>query len=418
MPLRKSLAALAMMVCATGAVAQDVYVPPVPIGIARDGKARVPKRPIPFPSADERWVRVRTPHFDIISSASEERTRAIASDLETLASALLQTSARFEVSRTPPTIVVFGRRRESQPYFDLLIGQEGTAVTGVYVRHDGGGTMFVDGGRGQFERTAMHELVHDLLRQSEAVPPLWIEEGVAEYFSNAQVKKDAVLAGAPIREHLALLRRSEIDVPAMFAVRAESAEATAPLFYAQSWAAVDWLMRLDSARFYPFLRDLENGATPADALRTHYGKTLADLEQALRKPKSGKQQHVGRASARPEAVPQDLPGPPSSSNLARFFRTSAAPARSRCATIARRCRSIRTTPARSPPSASSSAPSPLTLQMPTCISPTPRRSSDARSATSRACSKPPPTTRLGSARRVLSQRKRSPSAATRRSRAA
>lgn len=50
--------------------AQDVFVPPTPIGIAKDGKVRTPKRPIPLPAADQRWIRVRTQHFDLISSAS------------------------------------------------------------------------------------------------------------------------------------------------------------------------------------------------------------------------------------------------------------------------------------------------------------------------------------------------------------
>src|SRR5207253_1143304 len=102
------------------------------------------------------------------------------------------------------------RRHESQPYFDLLFGQENARNTGVYVRYEGGGTMIVDGSRkAPFRgddpgiRTAMHELMHDLLRQDGSAPPLWLEEGLAEYFSNARVDGDRVTAGDPIREHVA-----------------------------------------------------------------------------------------------------------------------------------------------------------------------------------------------------------------------
>jgi len=247
---------------ATSALAQDVYVPPVPIGIKRDGKVRKPPAPIPFPAEDEPWIRVRSPRFDIISSASEEKTTAIARDLETLASALtkeIPRSARddtgFARDDTPPAVVfVFKQRRESQPYFGLLIGDPKTTVTGVYVRHEGGGTMFIDGGRAGVERTALHELIHDLLRQKpDTPPPLWIEEGLAEFFGNAKVKKNVVSAGGRIDSHVAMLERNKsAPLEAIFAVRAESAEATAPLFYAQSWAAVDWLMQLDASRFDAF----------------------------------------------------------------------------------------------------------------------------------------------------------------------
>lgn len=266
------------MLAATSAVAQDVYVPPVPIGIKRDGKVRTPQAPIPFPAEDEPWIRLRTPRFDIISSASEEKTSAIARDLETLAAALSRDPAS-----APATIFVFARRRESQPYFGLLIGDRNTTVTGVYVRHEGGGTMFVDADRAGVERTALHELIHDLLRQNTYTPPLWIEEGLAEYFSNARVKKDVVIAGGRIAGRVDLIERNRSAVlEELFAVRAESAEATAPLFYAQSWAAVDWLMQLDASRFDAFARDVATGKPVENALATHYGKTLEDMRKAIR----------------------------------------------------------------------------------------------------------------------------------------
>ena len=260
------------------AATQDVYVPPVPIGIKHDGKVRTPPAPIPFPAEDETWIRVRTPRFDIISSAGDEKTTAIARDLEMLASALSRQAAS-----TPATIFVFAKRRESQPYFGLLIGDPKTTVTGVYVRHEGGGTMFVDADRAGVERTALHELIHDLLRQRDYTPPLWVEEGLAEYFSNAQVKKDVVIAGGRIEGRVALLERNkQASLEEMFAVRAESPAATAPLFYAQSWAAVDWLMQLDASRFDAFARELANGTSVENALATHYGKTLDDLRKAMR----------------------------------------------------------------------------------------------------------------------------------------
>lgn len=272
-----------MLVLATLLVlAQDVFVPPVPIGVGRDGKVRSVPQPIPFPKESQPWIRVRTARFDVISSASDDRTRGIAADLESLASALTAASPRFQASPTPTTVFVFSSRRESQPYFELLTATERTAVTGLYVRHGGGGTMFIDASRRSFERTATHELVHDLLRQGDVVPPLWLEEGLAEYVANAQVTNRGVIGGLPIRAHASLLAaRPQRTVEEMLAVTVESAEATSSYFYAQSWAAVHWLMQDDSDAFWPFLRDVERGEPVAAALKTHYGRTLDDLHRGI-----------------------------------------------------------------------------------------------------------------------------------------
>lgn len=273
-----------LLLAAVLAFAQDVFVPPVPRGIARDGKVRRVDQPIPFPGEKQPWIRVRTPHFDVISSANEARTRTIAGDLESLAAALVEAAPRFEAARTPTTVFVFSSRRESQPYFELLTGMDRTNVAGLYVRHGGGGAMFIDASRRSFERTATHELVHDLLRQGDVTPPLWLEEGLAEYIANAEVTKKGVTGGMPIVPHANLLAaKPQRTVEEMLAVKVESPEATSSYFYAQSWAAVHWLMQTDHRAFWPFLRDVEKGTSVADALKTHYGKSLDDLHRGIHK---------------------------------------------------------------------------------------------------------------------------------------
>lgn len=303
--------ALFLLLVASATLAEDVYTPPVPIGIKRDGKVRKARSPIDFPDENGTWIRIRTENYDVMSSASEEETRAIVGDLETLASVLMSTSSRFRRANTQPTtVLVFADRKESNPYFELLLGRDKPAATGLYVRYAGGGTMFVDASRKRqrIGKTALHELVHDLLRQGEEVPPLWLEEGMAEYFANADLRNGRVTAGQPVREHLSFLKRSmPIPLEQLFTIRAESEASFAPGFYAESWAAVDWLMRLSDEKFFPFLADVERGTEVADALQKHYGKTLKEMESAIRSPGSRSSYAVEllglrRESPRPEPV--------------------------------------------------------------------------------------------------------------------
>jgi len=295
---------LLLLLLAGAALAQDVYTPPVPIGIKHDGKVRKARSPIEFPDESGSWIRVRSEHYDVMSSATEEETRDIVGDLETLATVLMSTSSRFRREGTQPTtVLVFANRKESNPYFELLLGRDKPAATGLYVRYAGGGTMFVDASRRRqrIEKTALHELVHDLLRQSEDVPPLWLEEGMAEYFSTAELRNGRVTAGQPIREHLALLKRSmPIPLEELFAIRAESEASFAHAFYAESWAAVDWLMSLDEQKFFAFLSGVERGQAVADALQQHYGKTLREMDAAIRNPGSRASASVELMGARRE----------------------------------------------------------------------------------------------------------------------
>ncbi|MGZ7081267.1 MAG: collagenase, partial [Thermoanaerobaculia bacterium] len=262
------------------------FVPPIPIGIAGDGTPRHSDKPIPFPSASDQWLRIVTKHFDIISDSGESRSRTLATNLETLAAALAELHPRFQpaaISRT--RVIVFRRRRESQPYFDLLLNRRNTDATGVFVTQRDGGSMVIDDS-GRTTRTPFHELVHYLLASgTEKRPPLWLEEGLAEYFSDAQIARGSIIAGRTIREHAELLqRRRKVSLQEVFEAKYESDAAAAPIFYAMSWAAVDWLIDTNRPAFYQFLHDTEEGVPVAEALKNRYGKTVEELQRSITSP--------------------------------------------------------------------------------------------------------------------------------------
>src|SRR5207302_970778 len=151
-------------------------------GIKGEGVARRAEKPIPFPAADEPWLLARSKHFTLISSANEKRTREIAEDLETLAAALAQLTPKFSTAQPAPTrVFLFTRHREVQPYFDMLLNRPNANVTGVFVSHKQGASMVIQTGSGPRDTTPYHELVHNLIDNAGSHPPLWLEEGVAEY---------------------------------------------------------------------------------------------------------------------------------------------------------------------------------------------------------------------------------------------
>lgn len=248
-------------------------------------------RPVKFPAPDEQWTLVRSKHFAFISSADEKKTRDVAEDLETLAVALAQVNPQFKSDAPALTrVILFSRHREAQPYFNLLLQRDDANVSGVYVAQKSGGSMIMDfGSVARADRTPFHELVHNLIENSGAVPPLWLDEGIAEYFSNADIGHGVIRAGAAVPQHVEQLRRRNlIPLEQLFNVARESDTYNLPsgqhAFYAESWAVVDWLMRTggpEQEHFYEFLHDVENGTPVETALQSRYGKPLFEIQRAL-----------------------------------------------------------------------------------------------------------------------------------------
>lgn len=236
-----------------------------------------PRRPgpVPLPSARQEWIRVETPHFSIFSSAGARITRTIALDLERLTALLIERSPYFRVSQKRTRVFLFGDARDARPYFDIARGARIDAA-GLTVRSPSGSTILIDCSmRGRNIVTPRHELVHDLLGNNARPLPLWIEEGLAEYYSNR---------GRPIYEHFSRLRgKPRIPIAELFSIRHNSLRSASWDFYAQSWGAVSVLMRRDPVAFEHFLRDVDGGKSSEAALADRFGMTTKELENVIRR---------------------------------------------------------------------------------------------------------------------------------------
>ncbi len=232
--------------------------------------------PIAFPPVSRQWIRIETPRFVLISAAGERRTRAIAEDLERLTEMLTRTSAHFAADPVRTRVFVFTHRGDVQPYFDAVRGFQRVDATGITLREGNRSTMLIDANaRGGEMLTPRHELVHDLLRHRDRPLPLWLEEGLAEYYSNL---------GQPVREHVSRLGgRLRMSLDTMFVVGPSSPLAGSLSFYAQSWAAVSTLVRRDADAFFDLLDDLAAGTAMAEALQKRYRMSFGQLAVAMRK---------------------------------------------------------------------------------------------------------------------------------------
>ncbi len=135
-----------------------------------------------------------------------------------------------------------------------------------------------------------HEYLHYLMHNNYAALPLWLHEGLAEYYSTFQVGKDEARIGLPIPEHVYWLRQhSFIPFTTLFAVNERSPEYNETSrrggFYAESWALVHYLISGNPERrrqAAEYLRLAQAGTPPGQVFAKAFGTDPAALEHELR----------------------------------------------------------------------------------------------------------------------------------------
>jgi len=222
------------------------------------------------------WTRLRSQNFTFEGDVSEGELRAVARRFEQFREVLgrLLPKARL-VTPTPLTVLVFSHDRGFKAVRPLF---EGKAVeaTGYAVVTSVGTSVAIslEGGENAY-RVIYHEYAHLLV--SNALPrlPLWLEEGLAEYFSTFELSSNSrrAIVGRPVSlQEVRLLRgRDLLPMSELLAAdhnsRLYNVSADRSRFYVQSWALVHYLLLGSPGRagqFGDFVNRVASGAT-ADA---------------------------------------------------------------------------------------------------------------------------------------------------------
>jgi len=139
--------------------------------------------------------------------------------------------------------------------------------------------------------TVYHEYTHLLTSRAETWLPLWLNEGLAEFYQNTEIKEKEVTLGEPSTENLLLLRQNRLlPLATLFAVDHNSPyyheEHKGSIFYAESWALTHYLKITDrqqnTQRLTDYVRLVSNKVDPVTAATRAFGD-LKVLEKSLEK---------------------------------------------------------------------------------------------------------------------------------------
>ncbi|PYV01584.1 MAG: hypothetical protein DMG26_13230 [Acidobacteria bacterium] len=193
----------------------------------------------------EKWLEGRSPHFVVVTNAGEKQAQRIAERFERIRFVFQAAFPRMRVDPAAPILVIAAKDEKSfkalEPESWRQKGQ--LRRSGIFLRGPEKNYVILrlDAEGDNPYHDLFHEYTHLLVHQNADSLPLWLDEGLAEFYGNSDIHEKEVWLGEPSASHLLLLRSTKLlPLATLFAVDHSSPyyneENKGSTFYAESWA--------------------------------------------------------------------------------------------------------------------------------------------------------------------------------------
>jgi hypothetical protein len=229
-----------------------------------------------------RWLKIKSPNFELFTTAGERSGREVARHFEQVRSFFLDVMGLGSKSGPPVRIVVFRSDKEFAPY------APNDFVWAFYLGAQDRDYIVMKSASSEEFHVAVHEYIHLLVTHAGIAAPIWFNEGLAELYSNLKPLGGKIEVGDIIVPHVVLLQRSAwIDLATLLAVQHDSPlyneKDHAGIFYAESWALVHMLY-LDAdyrTKLPVLLGGIKTGAGMPETFQKAFGKPLPQIQRDL-----------------------------------------------------------------------------------------------------------------------------------------
>jgi len=228
-------------------------------------------------------MKIQSAHFEVFTTAGEKSGREAARHFEQVRGFFVELMGAGVASGAPVRIVVFKSEKEFRPY------APNQADEAFYLGAQDRDYIVMKNLSSDNYRVAVHEYVHLLVKHSGRALPIWLNEGLAEFYSTLEQVGNKIEVGDAILGHYRALQQSKwIDLKTLLSVTHDSPlyneKNRAGVFYAESWALAHMLY-ID-AKYRPHVKEMLAGIYAGmdgeAAFRKAYGKSLAEVEKDLR----------------------------------------------------------------------------------------------------------------------------------------
>jgi tetratricopeptide (TPR) repeat protein len=200
------------------------------------------------------WLEVRTPHFVILSNSGERQARHVAGQFEQMRSVFQREFPNASIDGPSPIVVIAIRDKKEfqalEPEAYLAKGQLNLVGLFLQAPEKNYVLLRLDVEGAQPYATVYHEYTHFMMRRSQAWIPVWLNEGLAEFYQTTEMNDKEIGIGAPSEVNLMLLRQNRLlPLETLLTVDRNSPyyheENKGSIFYAESWALVHYLQIKD-----------------------------------------------------------------------------------------------------------------------------------------------------------------------------
>jgi tetratricopeptide (TPR) repeat protein len=245
--------------------------------------------------AKDKWTRVVSQNFIVIGNGSEANLKQTALRLESFREVIGAVLVGSKVvSPVSSTVIVFESNSSFSPFKPKYKGKIRDNVAGYFI--SGVDTNYIAlttdvKGVNPYE-VIFHEYEHFIVHNNLPNLPLWLNEGMAEFYSTFSLSSDGKKArlGMPMDRHLFLLRREKLfPLKTLFAINHRSPEYSEAnkvgVFYSQSWALTHFLSIGNNmereAQLSEFIKRLNTGITVEENFKASFQVDYVKIEKEL-----------------------------------------------------------------------------------------------------------------------------------------
>jgi tetratricopeptide (TPR) repeat protein len=209
----------------------------------------------PAQGSSPKWVEVRSAHFTVVTDAGAGEGRRTLDQFEHMRLVFQTLFPRANVDPVAPIVVMAVRNKKEfqplEPAVYMARGQLNLAGYFLLAPDKNYVLLRLDAEDEQHPyATIYHEYTHLQIGNATAWMPLWLNEGLAEFFQNTDFVGNEARLGQPSQDNLLYLQQNRlIPLETLFRVDAKSPyyheEQKGSVFYAESWALVHYLETSD-----------------------------------------------------------------------------------------------------------------------------------------------------------------------------
>ena len=205
-------------------------------------------------AASDQWVQVSSSHFTVLTNSNEKQGRHLVDQFERMRWVFQTLFPKINTDPPEPIFVYAVKNAKAfqavEPQAYLAKGQLNLAGYFLTTQDQNFILLRLDADQEHPFATVYHEYTHLQFRSAGEWMPLWLNEGMAEFFQNTEIRDKDVLLGEPSVDDILYLRQQRlIPLPVLFKIDASSPyyheEQKGTVFYAEAWALTHFLLNTD-----------------------------------------------------------------------------------------------------------------------------------------------------------------------------